>query len=52
MVSPELEREYARLGIGLIGQDEGARAFLDELTRGSAETAQVVWMRATPESMA
>jgi NAD(P)-dependent dehydrogenase (short-subunit alcohol dehydrogenase family) len=51
MVSPELEREYARRGIGLIGADEGTQALLDELARTSGRNRLVV-MRARPEAMA
>ena len=51
MVSPELEREYARRGIGLIGTDEGTRALLDELARASGPSRLIV-MRARPEAMA
>jgi NAD(P)-dependent dehydrogenase (short-subunit alcohol dehydrogenase family) len=51
MVSPELEREYARRGIGLIEADEGAQALLGELARASGRSRLVV-MRARPEAMA
>ncbi|HWD56355.1 MAG TPA: SDR family NAD(P)-dependent oxidoreductase [Acidimicrobiales bacterium] len=51
MVSPELEREYARRGIGLIAAEEGTRALLDELDRRSRR-GRVVVMRARPEAMA
>jgi NAD(P)-dependent dehydrogenase (short-subunit alcohol dehydrogenase family) len=40
MVSPELEREYARRGIGTIAPEHGARKFVDELCRG--KDAQVI----------
>ncbi len=40
MVSPELEREYARRGIRTIAPDDGARKFVDELCRG--KDAQVI----------
>ncbi|MGM0576637.1 MAG: SDR family NAD(P)-dependent oxidoreductase [Myxococcota bacterium] len=50
MVSPELEREYARRGIGLIDPDGGVAAFLDEIDRPEGE-AQVILMRATPQSL-
>ncbi|CAM2068494.1 SDR family NAD(P)-dependent oxidoreductase [Sulfidibacter corallicola] len=52
MVSPELEREYARRGIGLISPETGVAAFMDELHRGHRGDTQVVWMCATPENMA
>lgn len=51
MVSAELEREYARKGIGLIPVSEGVEALLQELQFGSREDTQVVFMCATPESM-
>ncbi len=50
MVSPELEREYARRGIGLIGVDDGVAALLDELA-APAGPGRVVVMRARPEAM-
>jgi NAD(P)-dependent dehydrogenase (short-subunit alcohol dehydrogenase family) len=40
MVSPELEREYARRGIRTITPERGARKFVDELCRG--KDAQVI----------
>lgn len=49
MVSPELEREYHRRGVGLIDPVDGARAFLDELVHGGSAT-QVILMNATPEA--
>ncbi|CAM2066050.1 SDR family NAD(P)-dependent oxidoreductase [Sulfidibacter corallicola] len=51
MVSPELEREYARRGIGLIPLESGVAAFMNELHHGSREDTQVVLMCASPESM-
>ena len=51
MVSPELEREYARRGIGLIRPEEGTQALLDELARATRRSRLVV-MRAWPEAMA
>jgi NAD(P)-dependent dehydrogenase (short-subunit alcohol dehydrogenase family) len=50
MVSPELEREYAKRGVHLIDPAEGALAFLDELMGGS--DPQVVLMNAEPEAFA
>jgi NAD(P)-dependent dehydrogenase (short-subunit alcohol dehydrogenase family) len=47
MVSPELGREYARRGIGLLPPAEGVAAFLDELSRERPD-AQIVLMRADP----
>ena len=52
MVSPELAREYSRLGIGLIHPDDGTRALLDELTGSPDGPGQVVVMRARPEALA
>jgi acyl transferase domain-containing protein/NAD(P)H-dependent flavin oxidoreductase YrpB (nitropropane dioxygenase family)/NAD(P)-dependent dehydrogenase (short-subunit alcohol dehydrogenase family) len=50
MISPELEREYARKGVGLITPGEGIDRLLAEL--GSAHgDAQVIFMSATPESL-
>jgi hypothetical protein len=50
MVSAELEREYARRGIGLIDPDDGVAALLHELA--TAGPAQVVVMRAETAAMA
>ncbi|MEJ7735554.1 MAG: SDR family NAD(P)-dependent oxidoreductase [Polyangiaceae bacterium] len=49
MVSPELERQYARRGIGLVDPGEGAAAFLEELLEGT--DPQVVLMNAEPEAL-
>ncbi|VUD47119.1 Phenolphthiocerol synthesis polyketide synthase type I Pks15/1 [Thalassocella blandensis] len=51
MVSEELEREYARKGIGLIPLDEGVNALINELRFGTKEDTQVVLMCASVESM-
>ena len=51
MVSPELEREYARRGVGLIDPDDGVAALLAEISRPEGP-AQVVVMRGTPEAFA
>jgi NAD(P)-dependent dehydrogenase (short-subunit alcohol dehydrogenase family) len=48
MVSPELEREYARRGVGLVDPDTGVRALLAEMATLPGEPAQVVVMRAEP----
>jgi NAD(P)-dependent dehydrogenase (short-subunit alcohol dehydrogenase family) len=48
MVSPELEREYAKRGVGLIDPDAGAASFVDELLHGPADEAQVILMRGDP----
>jgi NAD(P)-dependent dehydrogenase (short-subunit alcohol dehydrogenase family) len=50
MVSAELEREYARRGIGLIDPDDGVACLLREL-RSGRDDAQVVLMRALPEHL-
>ncbi|QXC59429.1 SDR family NAD(P)-dependent oxidoreductase [Aquihabitans sp. G128] len=51
MVSPELEREYARRGIGLVDPDDGVLALLHEVS--SAEgPSQLVVMRGAPEAFA
>ena len=50
MVTPALEREYAKRGIGLIPVDEGIEALLRELSAPRAET-QVVIMCAEPSAM-
>src|SRR5262249_35952641 len=47
MVSPELEREYARRGIGLVDPERGVAALLAELAGGAPE-AQVVLMTGDP----
>jgi malonyl CoA-acyl carrier protein transacylase/NAD(P)-dependent dehydrogenase (short-subunit alcohol dehydrogenase family)/acyl carrier protein len=51
MVSPELEREYGRRGVGLIAPEDGTRALLDEL-ESSTGPGHVVVMRARPEALA
>ena len=51
MVSPSLEKEYAKRGVGLIPPHEGAEAFLQEIAMGSTAVSQVVWMCAKPEAM-
>ncbi len=50
MVSAELEREYARRGIGLIDPDDGVACLVREL-RSGRDDAQVVLMRALPEHL-
>ena len=45
MVSAELEREYARRGVGLIGVDDGIACLLRELAWGPEDVSQVVYMR-------
>jgi NAD(P)-dependent dehydrogenase (short-subunit alcohol dehydrogenase family) len=46
MVSAELERDYARRGIGLIDPADGVAALLTELTHGT--DPQVLYMRGDP----
>jgi hypothetical protein len=50
MVSPELEREYGRKGIGLIAPEDGVTALLQELEFGSKDSTQVVLMCGAPAS--
>ncbi|MDQ1399704.1 MAG: hypothetical protein QOK20_1636 [Acidimicrobiaceae bacterium] len=45
MVSAELEREYTRRGVGLIGVDDGVACLLRELAFGPRDVSQVVYMR-------
>lgn len=49
MVSPELEREYERRGIGLVDPADGVMAILHEIGAASGP-AQLVVMRGTPEA--
>jgi NAD(P)-dependent dehydrogenase (short-subunit alcohol dehydrogenase family)/acyl carrier protein len=49
MVSPELEREYARRGVGLVDPDDGVMALLHELAAGSGPS-QLLVMRGAPEA--
>lgn len=42
MVSPELKREFGRLGIGVIPLEPGARAFVRELALSPESAAEVV----------
>jgi NAD(P)-dependent dehydrogenase (short-subunit alcohol dehydrogenase family) len=51
MVSPELTREYAKRGIGLIDPEAGVASFLDELLHGSINDAQVILMRGDPAAL-
>ena len=51
MVSPELMREYAIRGIGLIDPDAGVASFFDELLHVNASDAQVILMRGDPAAM-
>src|SRR5699024_9019592 len=47
MVSPELEREYARRGIGLLDPTDGVRALLQEVAHVGG-SSQVVVMAGSP----
>jgi NAD(P)-dependent dehydrogenase (short-subunit alcohol dehydrogenase family) len=49
MVSPELEREYARRGIGLIALNDGVEQLLHELREGDRGNVQLVMMCGNPE---
>ena len=42
MVTPELEREYARRGVGLVDGEDGIDRLLDELARPAGEPEIVV----------
>ncbi|HTC80766.1 MAG TPA: SDR family NAD(P)-dependent oxidoreductase, partial [Acidimicrobiia bacterium] len=44
MVSPELEREYARRGISMIAPEDGVAALFGELAWGDHDTCQAVYM--------
>jgi acyl transferase domain-containing protein/NAD(P)H-dependent flavin oxidoreductase YrpB (nitropropane dioxygenase family) len=48
MVTPELGREYARRGIGLIDPAQGAPSLLRELAWGGLGITSVIYMGATP----
>lgn len=49
MVTPELRREYARRGIGLISAGAGVASLLDEIASGDRDAAQVVLTRGRPD---
>ena len=51
MVSPELEREYERRGVGLVDPGEGVAALLAELAAPEGEP-QVILMQAHPDALA
>jgi len=50
MVSDELQREYARRGVGMIGHDDGVRALFAELAWGGRDTPQVVYVSGAIEA--
>jgi NAD(P)-dependent dehydrogenase (short-subunit alcohol dehydrogenase family)/malonyl CoA-acyl carrier protein transacylase len=52
MVSPELARELARRGVGLIAPEEGVEEFIAELLHGHRDDAQVVLVKADPAALA
>jgi NAD(P)-dependent dehydrogenase (short-subunit alcohol dehydrogenase family) len=52
MVSEELEREYARRGVGLIDPGDGVRRLVLELSGGAGAPGQVVLMSADARAMA
>src|SRR6185437_14406668 len=47
MVSPELEREFARRGVELIAPDRGCELLIEELGRGAKGEAEIVIGAAT-----
>ncbi|QCX28868.1 type I polyketide synthase [Nocardioides jishulii] len=51
MVSPELEREYARRGVGLLPPADGVRALLQEVASATGPS-QVVVMAGSPDAFA
>jgi acyl transferase domain-containing protein/NAD(P)H-dependent flavin oxidoreductase YrpB (nitropropane dioxygenase family)/NADP-dependent 3-hydroxy acid dehydrogenase YdfG/acyl carrier protein len=51
MVSPQLARELARRGVGLIAPEEGVAEFLAELLHGPDDDAQVVLLKADPAAL-
>ncbi|MGH6887288.1 MAG: SDR family NAD(P)-dependent oxidoreductase, partial [Geminicoccales bacterium] len=52
MVSPELRREYARRGIGLIPLQAGVEGLLDEIAEQPADAARIVLMGAADPRLA
>jgi len=50
MVSPDLEREYAKRQIRLIDPEHGVEALLSEL-RGARADAQVIWTASDPRAL-
>jgi len=50
LFSPELEREYARRGIGLIDPDAGVESLFAELQHGAPGDAQVILMSGEPRA--
>ena len=51
MVSPSVESEYRKKGIGLIPPNVGTQKFLDELKFGDRANRQVVIMSGSPENL-
>ena len=50
MVSPDLEREYAKREIRLIDPEHGVEALLSEL-RGARADAQIIWTASDPRAL-
>jgi hypothetical protein len=50
MVSPELEREYAKRGVGLIDPNEGVEVLMEEIFNEHTENDQVILMVQSPTS--
>jgi KR domain len=50
MVSPDLEREYAKRQIRLIDPERGVEALMTEL-RGARGDAQVIWAASDPRAL-
>jgi NAD(P)-dependent dehydrogenase (short-subunit alcohol dehydrogenase family)/acyl carrier protein len=50
MVTPELRREYARLGLPLIDLDAGVNALLNELGDANGTETQVAWLPVDAEA--
>jgi hypothetical protein len=51
MVSAELEREYARRGVGILDPIAGVDALLTELAIGGPRDAQVIIMAGDPHAL-
>jgi NAD(P)-dependent dehydrogenase (short-subunit alcohol dehydrogenase family) len=50
MVTPELGRQYARLGIGMVEPRQGALSLLDELAFGDPALRAVVYTGSVPHA--
>jgi acyl transferase domain-containing protein/NAD(P)H-dependent flavin oxidoreductase YrpB (nitropropane dioxygenase family) len=51
MISPELQREYARRGIALISPEAGVDLFVNELSRPRGAEPQVILLGADPATL-